>query len=627
MGAAGSSDFVDPETLPLQILLAEEVRLEKNGKEQNVVDARDQDNDKLLKEYWQLSHEKKYWMDFAQQMEKERNWFGFISLTSPLTQWSEKIYTPHSEDNYWTWKWYKTNCPCCRRPLEITTSSVKQDPWTPYPPGHRHAFVTALWGANAGDALGALVLGSRLRDLSPHIDRVLIHTDDVPSKYLEAFGKNDLWQLRKVQYIDGVSDLYIRKGNIFDGVFTKLAVWTLDDYAKVILLDLDVIPLKPLDNLFELPCPAAMVRGQGEFNHGDKVDGDRFFGAENYHDYPWGQSGRINAGLILLQPDHGVFERMLSEVTCKNHPCHVAGSGPEQDYLSRFFAAQRESPWHHISVAWNYQLHQSIFAIERVMEWRAFMETSVGQVFSQADKEWLPERLRMDLEDIGVVHFSGEVKMWHRILEAASLESGDRRREVSHALDATNGEGGEAGDVAFAERLMSYQRGHDLWISKTAEPEHYQYYGCRRDGLWIFTGKKDITDALDLMAQKVLQVAERAAKVWRDCYEKLAEPGLLEELQKPRVPEGCIQLGTCVEVSWPIGQGSHETVRWFQAQVLGAHDNKDYVVKYHRGGDWGDTERHVHPERVRLPRAYDQEHGNGWDDKCLLWYKAWVELQ
>ena len=84
MGAAGSSDFVDPETLPLQILLAEEVRLEKNGKEQNVVDARDQDNDKLLKEYWQLRHEKKYWMDFAQQMEKERNWFGFISLTSPL---------------------------------------------------------------------------------------------------------------------------------------------------------------------------------------------------------------------------------------------------------------------------------------------------------------------------------------------------------------------------------------------------------------------------------------------------------------------------------------------------------------------------------------------------------------
>ena len=443
----------------------------------------------------------------------------------------------------------------------------------------------------------------------------MVHTDDVPSNYLEAFGKNDLWQLRKVKYIDGVSDLYMRKGNIFDGVFTKLAVWTLEDYAKVILLDLDMIPLKPLDSLFELPCPAAMVRGQGEYYHGDKVDGDSFFGTEDYQDYPWGQSGGINAGLILLQPDYWVFERMLSEVTCKNHPCHIAGSGPEQDYLSRFFAARRESPWHHISVAWNYQLHQSIFAIERVMEWRAYMETCQGGVYSQADKEWLPERLRMDLEDIGVVHFSGEVKMWHRILEATSSESSaDRRREVSHVLATTNGEDGETEDVAFAERLMSYQRGHALWISRTAKNESYQDYGCRCDGQRIFLGEKDITDALDGMAQKVLKVAARAAKVWRECYEKLAEPRLLEELQKPRVPDDSFDIGTCVQVSWTMGQGNCATVRWLPAQVMGVHDNKDYVVRFERGGDWGDTEHHVPPERVRrLLTPRQEEHGNGWE--------------
>eukprot|EP00434_Breviolum_minutum_P020456 symbB.v1.2.018040.t1/scaffold1424.1/size119625/5 len=90
---------------------------------------------------------------------------------------------------------------------------------------------------------------------------------------------------------------------------------------------------------------------------------------------------------------------MLSEVTCKHHPCHVAGNGPEQDYLSRFFAARRESPWYQISVAWNYQLHQSLFAIERVLEWRVFLETK-GQDFSEADKDWLPQRLRMNLEDL-----------------------------------------------------------------------------------------------------------------------------------------------------------------------------------------------------------------------------------
>ena len=604
MGAA-SSDFVDPETLPLQILLSEEVCLDQTEKAQNGVDKKDDDNEKLVRENWQLRHEKFFWRDYAREMEKERNdlrdaqdmaFFGSVRLTSPLTKWFEKMYRPDSQGT--CWKWYKTNCPCCRRPLEITMSSVKEEPWTRFPRGSRPAFATALWGANAGYALGALVLGSRLRELSPHIERVIVHTDDVPSNYLEAFAKDGLWQLHKVDYIDGVPDLYVSKGNIFDGVFTKLAVWKLD-YAKVLLLDIDIIPLKPLDELFQLPCPAAMVRGQGEERHGAEVDGRRFFGSEDCLDYPWGQSGGINAGLILLQPDYYVFEQMLSEVTCQNHPCHVAGAGPEQDYLSRFFAARRETPWYHISVAWNYQLHQSLFAIEQVLEWRALLETK-GQDYSETDKAWLPQRLKLNLEDIGVVHFSGEVKMWHRILAATSSASEDRRRQVIHALAATNGQDGESGDVAFAKRLMSYQRGYALWVSKTADLEDYQDHGCRRDGPRIFAGEKDITQSLDWMVQRVLEVAVRASKVWRECYERLAEPRLLEELQKPNVPEGCFDLGSRVEVSWTIGQASRATVRWFPAKVLGVHDNKDYVVRYERGGDWGDTERHVHPERVRL---------------------------
>ena len=602
MGAASSSDFVDPETLPLKILLDEEVGLDRKDcakekeKEQN---EKDQEIERLLIENWHLSHEKKYWRDYAYACRS-----GTVSLKSPLTWWSEKMYRPDGEGA--GWRWYHTNCPCCRRPLEVTMSPVEE--WMPnyrgsgYS-GSGYAFVTALWGANAGYALGALVLGFRLKELSPKIKRVIVHTDDVPSNYLEAFQKDDLWQLHKVDYIDGVPDLYVAKGNIFDGVFTKLAVWTLKEYEKVLLLDIDIIPLKPLDELFDLPCPAAMVRGQGEDAHGVQVDGRRFFGGEDFNDYPWGQAGGINAGLILLQPDCDVFKQMLSEVTCKNHPCHVAGGGPEQDYLSRFFAARKDYPWHHISVAWNYQLHQSLFAIERVLQWRGYMEKNPdGRDFSNADKEWLPQRLRMKIEEIGVVHFSGEVKMWHRVLEATSSQSADRRREVRHALAPRDSDGdGGNGDVVFAEKLMSYQQGHALWISKTAPLQDYDFYGCRREGCKIFVGEKDITDALDQMVHTVLAVAAKSSKVWHECYEKLAWPGLLEGLQNPKVPEGCFDLGTRVEVSWTMGQGSRADVKWLPAQVLGVHENKDYVVRFERWADWGDTERHVHPDRVRLP--------------------------
>ena len=165
-----------------------------------------------------------YWRDYARQMEKERgNLFNFgpvLHLKSPLERWSEKMFRPDKWDTHW--QWYETSCPCCRRPLKITmSSSVDEKPWTPHPRGSGHAFVTAL------------------RELSPQIDRVIVHTDDVPSNYLDAFEKDNLWQLRKVDYIDGVSDLYISKGNIFDGVFTKLGAWTLEEYAKVLLLDLE----------------------------------------------------------------------------------------------------------------------------------------------------------------------------------------------------------------------------------------------------------------------------------------------------------------------------------------------------------------------------------------------------
>ena len=617
MGAA-SSDFVDPETLPLKILLAEEVGLDQEQNE------KDQEVEKLRIENWQLKEENSYWRDYAYARR-----IGTVRLKSPLTWWSEKMHRPDGERA--GWRWYHTNCPCCRRPLEITTAPVEEQQWIPNYPGSGYAFATALWGANAGYALGALVLGFRLKELSPNIKRVIVHTDDVPSNYLEAFERDGLWQLHKVDYVDGVPDLYVSKGNIFDGVFTKLAVWTLKEFEKVLLLDLDIIPLKALDELFDLPCPAAMVRGQGEDTHGVQVDGRRFFGSEDYHDNPWGQSGGINAGLILLQPDCDVFKQMLSEVTCKNHPCHVAGGGPEQDYLSRFFAARKESPWHHISVAWNYQLHQSLFAIERVLEWRSFVENEkmrCGRDFSDAEKEWLPQRLRMNMEEIGVVHFSGEVKMWHRVLEATSLQSADRRREVRHALAPKDGDGGN-GDVVFGEHLMSYQRGHSLWIAKNAAEEDYLFHGCRRERDKIFVGNKDITGALDRMVSKVLGVAVHAAKVWNECYEKLSSPGLLEELQNLHVPKDCFKLGTRVEVSWTMGQGSRAVVRWLPAQVLGVHANKDYVIRFERWDDWGDTERHVHPERVRLPTAEDEGHGNEWVYGAkLLRYRngSWCEV-
>lgn len=600
MGAA-ASDGIDPETYALQQLLSP-----REAEELVSPDPRDAEVARLRRRVDILHHEKVWWREKCYEVEKEKmemeeqQFWGTLRLQSPLTTTEQILYRP---DQYGqTYKWYNMNCPCCRRPLEVTVTSMGKGWKDSYSSGRR-AFVGSLWGANAGYALGAVVLGVRLRELSPDIERVMLHTDDVPPNYLAAFSQDGLWQLKEVNYIDGVEDLYVSKGNIFDGVFTKLAAWNLTDFEKVLLLDLDIIPFRPMDELFDLPCPAAMVRGQGENDHGKEVDGRRFFAGGDHQEYPWGQTGGINAGVILLQPDAEIFRQMNLEVTSKNHPCHIAGNGPEQDYLSRFFASRRDSPWHQISVAWNYQLHQSLFSVERVIEWHRFMVTS-GKEFSQADLDWMPQRMRMGLEDIGIVHFSGEVKLWHLFLK--THRSDDVRRNVSH--EATTGTSDAWSDEKFAEHIMSAQRGYPLWMSRTAEAEEYEAYGCRREGKRIFIGDKDMTDLVDALVERVLQVAKQATTVWRECAERLlqCQPEIVRQLENPAVPEGCLPLGTRVQVSWKLGTGRSASVRWLPAQVLGVHSDGTYVVRFEVGGGWGDTERHVVPERVRKT-----ENGSG----------------
>lgn len=95
----------------------------------------------------------------------------------------------------------------------------------------RDAYCAVIWGANAGYTLGALVLGARLKELSVgkvQHDRILLHTDDVPSNFVTAL--KEVWTMvRQVDYIDAVETMYLQKGGGFDGVFTKLQAWSVTD--------------------------------------------------------------------------------------------------------------------------------------------------------------------------------------------------------------------------------------------------------------------------------------------------------------------------------------------------------------------------------------------------------------
>ena len=139
----------------------------------------------------------------------------------------------------------------------------------------------------------------------------------------------------------------------FKMVFTKLQVLNCSDYAKVLMLDLDMLVRSSLEELFQLRAPAAMKRASGreQPSHGGT------FGCEDiWRNERDEMNSGINAGVMLLEPSSRIYGRMVSEIRDSQHPEHVGTHGPEQDYLSRFYCTFGRGCWTHFHPRFNYQL-------------------------------------------------------------------------------------------------------------------------------------------------------------------------------------------------------------------------------------------------------------------------------
>eukprot|EP00927_Polykrikos_kofoidii_P071442 TRINITY_DN67704_c0_g1_i1.p1 TRINITY_DN67704_c0_g1~~TRINITY_DN67704_c0_g1_i1.p1 ORF type:complete len:1016 (+),score=179.34 TRINITY_DN67704_c0_g1_i1:75-3050(+) len=281
----------------------------------------------------------------------------------------------------------------------------------------RCAFVIPLWGASAEYVLGAIVLGWSLRCTGTKHSLVALHTTDVPLPALELLRRSG-WQTREIEHVPASETLFAHGCLMmrFKHVFTKLQIFGLVEFDKVLLLDIDLFVCQNIDDLFDLPAPAAMARGPCTgYKHGDRMDG-RYFFAGSSSDWSWGQASGINAGVMLLKPSLETLKQQLEEVADLNHPEHIRGNGPEQDYLSRYFAGE----WSHIDVTYNFQLHQMYFAL------------SPESALDGSDRSKLlskPELLK-------VIHYSGEPKPWIRHLEHAyaAYSDDDWIREVQQSF-------------------------------------------------------------------------------------------------------------------------------------------------------------------------------------------------
>merc|ERR1719327_152806 len=165
--------------------------------------------------------------------------------------------------------------------------------WLTSPRKSDEAFATLLTTTNADYLRGALVLGSSIRSFDSSRDMIILVTKAVPVEWRSALTVAG-WRVVEVDEVDefwwGKSD----ECSKFDGdqaerwghMATKLRLWQLTQYKRIMYLDADTVLTGPVAETF------ATVSG---------------FGAEKplHHSH-------FNAGVMLLTPSEKTFQELLA---------------------------------------------------------------------------------------------------------------------------------------------------------------------------------------------------------------------------------------------------------------------------------------------------------------------------
>ena len=200
----------------------------------------------------------------------------------------------------------------------------------------KKAYVTVLYG-NTIYFLGAIVLGFSLKRVKSSIDTIILVTNDVPPDQIKIL-EYLYTKVIRIEYIHANEKLikdYDKSR--FKDVFTKLRCLELDMYDKIILLDLDMLVLQNMDELFDLPTPSACYRGKVGLTHGEIIPRKT---AIKYG---------INAGLMILKPDRKELDQILKDM---QKPKLWKFKYPEQEYLSFHYAGK----WRNVDIKYNYQV-------------------------------------------------------------------------------------------------------------------------------------------------------------------------------------------------------------------------------------------------------------------------------
>ncbi|KAJ6360042.1 hypothetical protein OIU85_004813 [Salix viminalis] len=161
------------------------------------------------------------------------------------------------------------------------------------------AYATLLYGDEF--LLGVRVLGKSIRDTGSTKDIVVLVSDGV-SDYAKKLLVADGWIVEKISLLANPNQVRPKR---FWGVYTKLKIFNMTNYKKVVYLDADTIVVKSIEDLFKCAKFCANLK----------------------------HSERLNSGVMVVEPSETVFNNMMSKVTTL--PSYTGG---DQGFLNSYYA-------------------------------------------------------------------------------------------------------------------------------------------------------------------------------------------------------------------------------------------------------------------------------------------------
>ncbi|CAN7096832.1 unnamed protein product [Brassica rapa subsp. narinosa] len=170
----------------------------------------------------------------------------------------------------------------------------------------RVGYVTLLHSSEVY-VCGAIALAQSIRQSGSTHDMILLHDKSITNTSRVGLSRAG-WKLRQVERIRSP---FSKKDSYNEWNYSKLRVWQVTDYDKLVFIDADFIIAKNVDYLFSFPQLSA-------------AGNDKFL---------------FNSGVMVLEPSACLFkELMLNSFKIKSY------NGGDQGFLNEYFVW-----WHRLS--------------------------------------------------------------------------------------------------------------------------------------------------------------------------------------------------------------------------------------------------------------------------------------